>query len=92
MVPPGVVTSTFLVPVPSGVVQVAVVALVALKVEHSVPPTLIAVAPVRFSPVIVILVLPASGPLTGDTPVTVGSPKKVTCVVWVIATPSPVAV
>ena len=73
-VPPGVVTSTLAVPaLPAGVVQVAVVLLVTLKLVHAVPPTVITVAPVRFVPVIVMTVPPAAGPEVGETEVTVGA-------------------
>ena len=74
-VPPKVVTSTLAVPaaLPAGVVQVAVVALVTLKLTQATPPTVIAVAPDRSLPVIVIAVPPDRTPLEGETDVTVGT-------------------
>jgi hypothetical protein len=72
-VPPGVVTLTDAVPEPAGVVAVIDVALTTLKDAAGLPPTVTDVAPVNPVPVIVIEVPPASGPLAGETPVTVGT-------------------
>jgi hypothetical protein len=75
-VPPGVVTRILFVPVVAndGKVQEMVVAFVTLKVVQAVPPTVTAVAPVKFVPVIVtILPVVLSGPELGATAVTVGA-------------------
>ena len=75
-VPPGVVTVTDTEPVVSrtGVVAVILVPpLLTVTDVAATPPTITAVAPVKAVPVIVIMVPPASGPLAGDTLVTVGT-------------------
>ena len=73
-VPPGVVTLTDAVPaVPAGVVAVIDVALTTVTDVAATPPTVTAVAPVKSVPVIVSTVLPASGPLAGETLDTVGT-------------------
>ena len=73
-VPSGVVTLTDTVPTdPDGVVAVIDVLLMTVKVVARVPPNVTAVAPVKPVPVIDSTVLPVSGPLTGETPVTVGA-------------------
>ena len=65
-VPSGVVTSTFTDPaVPAGVTAVICVALSTVKLVAGVPPTVTAVAPVKFAPVITTLVPPAAGPVLG---------------------------
>ena len=72
--PLGVVTTTLLVPaVPAGVIQVMVVELTTLTLVVTVPPIVTIVAPVKFVPVIVTLVPPATGPLAGAIEVTVGA-------------------
>ncbi len=70
--PPAVVTTTFCAPaVPDGVVAVMVVALLVNTVALA-PPT-VTVALVKFVPLIVIVVPPATGPLDGLTLATVGA-------------------
>ncbi len=62
-VPPGVVTETILAPaVPAGVTAVTVVALTTVTPDAAAPPTETALEPVRFVPVMVIVVPPAAGP------------------------------
>jgi hypothetical protein len=78
LVPDGVVTTTLADPADlGGVTQVAFVALVTVTFEQGLPPTVIAVAPVRFAPEITIDVPPAVEPKFGDTPITVGKGLKV---------------
>ena len=73
-VPPGVVTRTLAVPaVPDGVVAVIEVVLTTVTLVAAVPPIVTAVVPVKLVPVIVTLVPPASGPLLGLMPLTVGA-------------------
>jgi peptidoglycan/LPS O-acetylase OafA/YrhL len=68
VVPPGVVTSTDAVTaLPAGVIAVIVVSLLTFTDVAAKPPTETAVAPVKPVPVMVISVLPKSGPLDGDT-------------------------
>ena len=77
LLPPGVVTTTLDLPVlPAGVVQVAVVLLVTLNVLQATPPTLMAVAPLRLVPVIVMDVPPKVIPLFGEMAVTEGAAKE----------------
>ena len=72
--PPGVVTVTSTTPAAcAGAVDVIVVALTTLKPVAAVLPNLTAVAPVKFVPVIVTEVPPASGPDVGLSPDTVGA-------------------
>ena len=59
--------------VPAGVVAVIDVSLMTVTVVAAAPPTVTAVAPVKAVPVIVIEAPPVSGPLAGDTLVTVGT-------------------
>ncbi len=74
LVPPGVVTSTLAAPaVPAGVVQVAEVAEATVTLVHAAPPTVMAVAPVKSVPVMLIDVPPAVEPVAGATAVTVGA-------------------
>jgi hypothetical protein len=62
--PAVVVTTTFFAPaVPAGVLNVTLVAVLDLIEVAETPPTVIAVTPVRFVPVIVVAVPPAVGPL-----------------------------
>jgi len=76
LVPPGVVTVTCTVPAASGGdVAVIAVAELTVKLVAFVEPNLTAVAPVKFVPVIVTEVPPASRPAFGLTPVTVGSER-----------------
>lgn len=73
-VPPAVVTRTLAAPaLPDGVVQVIEVADTTFTLVQAAPPTVTPVAPVRFVPVMVMLVAPAVGPLVGDTDATVGA-------------------
>ena len=72
LVPPTVVTNTLALPaVPAGVVQVAEEAEAETLVQAA-PPTVMAVAPDKLVPVIVMAVPPAEGPEVGLTAVTVG--------------------
>ena len=72
LVPPTVVTNTLALPaVPAVVVQVAEVA-EAETLLQAAPPTVMALAPVKLVPVIVMVVPPAEGPEVGLTAVTVG--------------------
>jgi hypothetical protein len=73
LVPPAVVTVTSTVPVPGGEMAVIDVALLTPNDAAAVLPNLTAVAPVKFAPVIVTLVLPAGGPLFGEIEVTDGA-------------------
>ena len=71
LVPPGVVTVTFTVPVPLGARAVSVVALLTANVVAGFPaPKSTTVAPVKLVPVMVTKV--PLGPELGLTPVTVG--------------------
>jgi hypothetical protein len=73
LVPFPVVTSTLALPaLPGGVVQVAVVALVTLKLAQDTPPML-PVAPVKAVPVMVIEVPPSVLPEEGVTDETCGA-------------------
>ena len=73
LVLPGVVTNTLAAPaVPAGVVQVAEVAEATMTFVQAVPPTVMAEAPVKSLPVIVMAVPPAVEPVLGLTAVTVG--------------------
>ena len=75
--PPGVVTRTLAVPaVPGGVVQVMLVALLTVKLEQALPPTVTPVAPVKPVPVIVMAVLPVTGPELGDTDEITGANQR----------------
>ena len=74
LVPPGVVTTTLAVPaLPGGVVQLAVVLLFTMNEEQAVPPTVMAVAPVRLVPVMAMVVPPKVLPVAGLTEDTVGA-------------------
>lgn len=74
--PPGVVTTTSRAPAaPDGVTAVTEVALTTTSDVTDAPPIVTPVVPVRFVPVIVTGVPPATGPLAGDTDVMVGIPK-----------------
>ena len=70
--PPAVVTVTLTVPDPLGAVTVMEVALSAVTVP-GVAPKSTWVAELRLVPVTVTVEPPASGPATGETPVTVGT-------------------
>jgi hypothetical protein len=73
LLPPGVVTTMLTAPAaPAGVVAVMVVAFTTKKVVAATPLKVTLVAPVRFVPVIVTLVPPATAPELGLTEVTVG--------------------
>ena len=72
--PPGMVRTTSTAPaLLDGVMQVTDVALTATTEVADVPPNVTVVVPVRFVPVIVTAVLPATGPLAGLTVVIVGA-------------------
>jgi hypothetical protein len=67
-VPAEVVTDTVLEPaVPAGVIAVTVVALTTLTEVAATPPIDTDVVPVRFVPVIAIVVPPETGPTLGET-------------------------
>ena len=73
-VPPGVVTATLFEPaVPAGVIADMEVELATIKLVASTPPTDTNVAPVKFVPVMVIVVPPPTDPDTGLTEVMVGA-------------------
>ena len=71
LVPPAVVTVTSTFPDPAGEVATIDVGDSTLKAALDAPKRT-AVAPLRFVPVIVTVVPPASGPSAGETAVTVG--------------------
>ncbi len=72
-VPPGVVSDTVFAPeVPAGVTAVTVVELTTDTLVAALPPTVTLEVPVRFVPVIVIAVPPASAPAFGVTEEIVG--------------------
>ena len=75
VLPPEVVTTTFLAPaVPAGVTQVSEVALATATDVAAALPMATVVAPVtKFVPVTVTLVPPAVGPLLGLMALTVGA-------------------
>ena len=73
-VPPAVVTATLLAPtVPAGVLAVIEVALTTTTLVAEAPPIFTLVAPVKFVPVMVIVVPPVVGPDVGVTLLIVGS-------------------
>lgn len=73
LVPTGVVTMMSTVPAaPAGDVAVIWVALLTVKLVAGALPNTTAAAPVKFAPVMVTTVPPASGPLLGFTRVTAG--------------------
>src|SRR6185312_8438916 len=74
LVPAGVVTVTSTAPAaaPAGAVAVIDVSLLTVKLVAAIAPKLTAVVPRKFVPVIVTTVPPASGPLLGETLMTVG--------------------
>ena len=73
LVPPGVVTVTFTLPVePTGAVAVIWVGVLPVMVALA-PPNVTAVAPARLVPAMVTLEPPVVGPLVGLRPVTVGA-------------------
>ena len=72
--PAAVVTTTLAVPaVPAGAVAVIVVLLTTVVFVAATPPIVTPVAPVKLVPVMVTLVPPAVGPLTGEMEVTLGN-------------------
>ena len=73
LVPPAVLTVTSTVPVPAGATAVIEVSELTVTLEATVEPKSTVAFAVKRVPVIVTLVPPASGPLSGDTFVTVGS-------------------
>lgn len=72
LVPFGVVTTTSTVPVPAGTTALIEVDETTTTELAFAPPKLTAVAPSKFSPVIVIAVPPAVGPDVGEIDVTAG--------------------
>ena len=72
-VPAGVVTVTFTVPVPGGLMTVNVLSLTTVKLVAGAVPKSTAVAPVKPLPTIVTKVPPAFGPVVGLRPETVGA-------------------
>ena len=75
LVPLGVVTVTSTAPAAcAGAVAVIEVALFTITPLAALLPKCTAVAPVKLLPVMLTLVPPASGPLPGERPVTVGAP------------------
>ena len=73
-VPPGVVTKILAVPaLCAGVVQVMLVLLTTVTLVAAVPPMVTLVAPVKLVPVMVTTEPPPSGPLEGETLLTVGT-------------------
>ena len=85
--PPSVVTVTSTAPLPAGAVAVIEVALLTVYEVAAVVPNVTAVAAVKYLPVMVTLVPPASGPAVGLMPVTDGVP--VTHVTVVVPEPPP---
>ena len=73
--PPGVVTVTSTIPVPAGLSAVIVVLLTTVTSVAAVVPKSTVGAPVKPVPVIVTNVPPATGPLVGLRPVTVGTTR-----------------
>ena len=72
--PPGVANTTLTAPaVLAGVTTVTDVALTLVRVVPAVPPKVTLVVADKFVPVIVTVVDPAVGPLTGDSDVIVGA-------------------
>ena len=71
--PPGLITVTFTVPVPAGLVAVICVSESTVKLVAATAPKSTAVAAVKPEPVIVTDVPPANGPAVGLTAVTTGS-------------------
>ena len=67
------VTRTSTVPVPAGEVAVMEVVLLTVKPAAAVAPKVTAVAPLKFVPVMVTVVLPDPGPEVGERLVTVGA-------------------
>ena len=87
-VPPMVVTATLCAPaVPAGVVAVMTVA-VLVKIVAAATPTFTLVAPVKFVPVMVMVVPPATGPEIGATVVMVGSATYVNALALVAVPPT----
>jgi hypothetical protein len=70
-----VVTVTSTVPLPGGAVAVIEVGPLTVNDVAGVPPNDTAVTPVNPVPVMITLVPPATGPLLGETLVTVGMTK-----------------
>ena len=76
LVPPALVTKTLLLApaVPAGVVAVIVVELTTITLVAATPPMVTTLGPAtKLVPVMVIKVPPATGPLVGETLVTVGA-------------------
>ena len=76
-VPDGFVTVTLTTPDPAGLSAVIVVLLTTVRFVAAVVPKSTTVAPVKLVPVIVTKVPPASGPLVGARPATVGGESTV---------------
>jgi hypothetical protein len=94
LVPPGVVTVTFTVPVPAGLVAVILDGLTTTTLVAATLPNETFAGLVKFVPVMVTDVPPAAGPDCGETPVTVGGtgvPVSVKLAVAVAPLVAPVA-
>ncbi|CAB4897848.1 unannotated protein [freshwater metagenome] len=92
-VPPGVVTVTVAAPAtPAGAVAVTDVADTTTTFAAAFAPNFTPVAPVRFEPVIVTTVPPATGPLVGLNAVTVGAATYVNETAFADVPPAVVAV
>jgi len=73
-VPPAVVTNTLTIPADlADMIAVIVVEFTMAKLLAKTPPIIIAVAPVKLAPVIVMEVPPNVDPLDGETLATVGA-------------------
>ena len=71
-VPPGVVTETLCNPLPAGVTAVMDRSDCTTTLVAATPPTLTLVAPVKFFPIMAMLVPPRLEPVAGETEVMVG--------------------
>ena len=88
-VPPMVVAVTICAPAfPIGVIAVIVVEFTTTTLVAATPPTVTLLAPVKFVPIIVIVVPPVAGPLDGLTLATVGAATYVNCVAAVTGPPA----
>lgn len=73
LVPPVVMIVTNTVPVPAGATAVICVPELTVKDAAGVPPNNTVMAPVRFVPVMVTVLPPASGPILGLTDAAAGA-------------------
>ena len=92
LVPPTVVTVTCMVPDPAGATAATEVGELTLKLTASVEPNLTELAPLRLVPVTVTGVPAASGPCTGEIPLTVGAGTNVNSSCGPVALVPPVVV